>query len=151
MATAYVTLRTSRGIRMLFDQSEPGHSVRTGCTSRGVGTMFDQSEHGYSVRHRVYVRFSTNQSTGIAYVTGCTYAFRPIRARCSRILISAAPCGSLRNLAQPHAASKKARSAPILLLISISISIGIGIGISTGIGICISISISSSSSSTILV
>ena len=63
VAIAYVTLRTSRGIRMLFDQSERGHSVRTGCTSRGVGTMFDQSEHGYSVRHRG------------------TYAFRPIRAR----------------------------------------------------------------------
>ena len=30
---------------MLFDQSERGHSVRTGCTSRGVGTMFDQSGH----------------------------------------------------------------------------------------------------------
>ena len=50
-------------------------------TSRGVRTLFDQPEHGYSVRHRVYVRFSTNQSMGIAYVTGCTYAFRPIRAR----------------------------------------------------------------------
>ena len=97
MAIAYVTLRTSRGIRMLFDQSERGHSV---------GTMFDQSEHGYSVRHRVYVRFSTNQSTAIAYVTGCTYAFRPVSARRSRILISVAPCGGLRNLAQPHATSR---------------------------------------------
>ena len=99
---------------MLFDQSERGHSV---------GTMFDQSEHGYSVRHRVYVRFSTNQSTAIAYVTGCTYAFRPVSARRSRILISVAPCGGLRNLAQPHATSrslkKKARSAPILPLIKL--------------------------------
>ena len=101
MAIAYVTLRTSRDIRMLFDQSERGHSVRTGCTSRGVGTMFDQSEHGYSVRHRVYVRFSTNQSTAIAYVTGCTYAFRPISARRSRILISVAPCEGLRRPAVP--------------------------------------------------
>ena len=92
---------------MLFDQSELGHSVRTGCTSRGVGTMFDQSEHGYSVRHRVYVRFSTNQSTAIAYVTGCTYAFRPISARRSRILISVAPCGGLRNLAQPQKSGSK--------------------------------------------
>ena len=105
-------LRTSWGVRTLFDQSEHGYSIRqrvygrfstnqrtgiayiTGCTyafqpirawlwrtSRGVRTLFDQSEHGYSVRHGVYVRFSTNQSTGIAYVTGCTYAFRPITAR----------------------------------------------------------------------
>ena len=57
------------------------------------------------VRHGVYVRSSTNQSTAMAYVTGRTYAFRPIRARRSRILISAAPCGGFRNLAQPHAAS----------------------------------------------
>ena len=59
-------------------------------------------EHGYNLRHVVHVRFSTYQSTGIAYVTGCTYAFRPISARCSRILISVAPCGGLRNLAQPQ-------------------------------------------------
>ena len=46
-----------------------------GGVRRGVRTLFDQSEHGYSVRHGVYVRFSTNQSTAIAYVTGCTFAF----------------------------------------------------------------------------
>ena len=103
MAIAYVTLRTSRGIRMLFDQSERGHSVRTGCTSRGVGTLFDQSEHGYSVRHRayvrcfnqsercygvrhgVYVRFSTNQSTTFSHTN---YS------------------GTLWRLAQPRAASR---------------------------------------------
>ena len=90
-AIAYVTLHTSRGIRMLFDKSERGHSVRTGCTSPGVGTMFDKSGHGYSVRHGVYIRFSTNQS-----------AFRPISAWRSRILISVAPCGGLHNLAQPQ-------------------------------------------------
>ena len=89
---------TSRGVGTMFDQSERGYSV---CTSRGVSTLFDQSEPGYSVRHRVYVRFSTNQSTAIAYVTGCTYAVWPIRARWSRILISAAPCGGLRRPAVP--------------------------------------------------
>ena len=57
-------------------------------TSRGVRTLFNQSERGYSVRHGVYVTGDTyavltNQSTGIAYVTACTYAFRPIRARYS--------------------------------------------------------------------
>ena len=84
--------RTSRGVRTRFNQSERGYSVRHGAYVR----CFNQSDRGYGVRHGVYVRFSTNQSTGIAYVTGCTYAFRPIGARCSRILISAAPCGGLR-------------------------------------------------------
>ena len=138
-------LRTSRGVRTMFVQSERGYSVRhgvyvrfstnqstaiayvTGCTyafrpirarlwrtSRGVRTLFDQSEHGYSVRHRVYVRFSTNQSTGIAYVTRCTYAFRPIGARRSRILISAAPCGGLRP-PRPPCAPLKIRLENLLL------------------------------------
>ena len=49
-------------------------------TSRGVRTRFNQSERCYGVRHGVYVRFSTR-----------------IRARCSRILISAAPCGGLHT------------------------------------------------------
>ena len=71
----------------------------------------NQSEHGYSVRHRAYVRCFNQSERGYgvrhgAYVTGCTYAFRPISARHSRILISAAPCGGLRNLAQPHATSR---------------------------------------------
>ena len=52
--------------------------------SRSVRTLFNQSERGYSVRH----------------------AIQPIRARHSRILISVAPCGGLRNLAQPHATSR---------------------------------------------
>ena len=99
-----------------------GYSVR----HRAYVRCFNQSERGYGVRHGVYVRFSTNQSTGIAYVTGCTCAFRPINARRSRILISVAPCGGLRNLAQPHATSRSlknpARSVPILLLILCSIS-----------------------------
>ena len=82
----------------------------------------------------MHVRFSTNQSTGIAYVTGRTYAFRPIRARCSPILISAAPCGGLHTPlyipAHPrhpveactplctslHTPKNPARSVPILLL-----------------------------------
>ena len=68
---------------------------------------FNQSEHGYSVRHGVYVRFPTIQSTAIAYVTGCTYAVWPIRARRSRILISEAPCGGLRRPAVPLRRPKK--------------------------------------------
>ena len=80
-----------------INQSERDYSVRHGAYVR----CFNQSEHDYSVRHGVYVRFSTNQSTGIAYVTGCTYAFRRIRARRSRILISVAPCGGLRRPAVP--------------------------------------------------
>ena len=63
---AFVTLClrcTSRSVGTLFNQSERGCSVRTGCTSQGV-------------RHRVYVRCSSNQSAAIAYVT-----LRPIRAR----------------------------------------------------------------------
>ena len=100
----YVTLRTSRGVRTLFDQSEHSYGVRHGVyvrcfnqSERGYGVRhgvyvrcFNQSERGYGVRHGVhvtgctsrcvrhgvYVRFLTNQSTGIAYVTGCTYAFR---------------------------------------------------------------------------
>ena len=69
-----------------FSQSERGYGVRHGVYVR----CFNQSERGYGVRHGVhvtgctsrcvrhvvYVRFLTNQSTGIAYVTGCTYAFR---------------------------------------------------------------------------
>ena len=82
---AYVTAC----VRTRFNQSERDYSVRHGAYVR----CFNQSEHGYSVRHGVYV-------------TGCTYAFRPISARHSRILISAAPCGGLRNLAQPHTASR---------------------------------------------
>ena len=109
----------SRNLTQPQKSGSIGTYITTTRTSLGVRTLFDQSEHGYSVRHRVYVRFSTNQSMGIAYVTGCTHAFRPTRARCSRILISAAPCGGLRNLAQPHATSrslkKKARSAFIIL------------------------------------
>ena len=34
----------------------------------------DQSERDYSVRHGVYVHGSTNQSSTIAYVTGCSCA-----------------------------------------------------------------------------
>ena len=91
-----------------INQSQDGLGIRDSLgTSRGVRTMFVQSERGYSVRHGVYVRFSTNQSTGIAYVTGCTYAFRPIRARRSHILISVAPCGGLCNLAQPQKRGSK--------------------------------------------
>ena len=87
-----------------INQSQDGLGIRDSLgTSRGVRTMFVQSERGYSVRHGVYVRFSTNQSRGIAYVTGCTYAFRPIRARRSRILISVAPW----RLVQPRTTSKK--------------------------------------------
>ena len=72
-----------------INQSERDYSVHHGVYVR----CFNQSERGYGVRHGVYV-------------TGCTYAFRPISARHSRILISAAPCGGLRNLAQPHATSR---------------------------------------------
>ena len=118
-ATTYVQdVRHEVYVRCLTNQSAAIAYV-TGCTyavqpirarlwrtSRGVRTLFVQSELGYSVRHGVYVRFLTNQSAAMAYVTGCTYAFRPISARRSRILISVAPCGGLRNLAQPHAASK---------------------------------------------
>ena len=68
-----------------INQSERDYSIRHGAYVR----CFNQSEHGYSVRHGVYV-------------TGCTYVFRPISARHSRILISAAPCEGLRNLAQPR-------------------------------------------------
>ena len=71
-----------------INQSERDYSVRHGVYVR----CFNQPEHGYSVRHG-------------AHVTGCTYDFRPISARHSRTLISAAPCGGLRNLAQPHAAT----------------------------------------------
>ena len=44
------TLRMSQGVRILFDPSERGYSVRTGCTYVRVRTMFVQSEHIYSVR-----------------------------------------------------------------------------------------------------
>ena len=71
------TLRTSRGVRTMFVQSERGYSVRTGCTYVRVRTMFVQSEHTY----RVYR----------AYVTGCTYAVRPIRARYSNEYIGPSP------------------------------------------------------------
>ena len=55
----------------------------------------------------------------MAYVTGCTYAVWPIRARRSRILISAAPCGGLRRPAVPlRRPKKRARSAFIILLLS---------------------------------
>ena len=67
----------SRGVRTRFNQSERGYSVRHGAYVR----CFNQSEPGYGVRHGVYVRCLTNQGTGIAYVTGCTYDFRPIRVR----------------------------------------------------------------------
>ena len=82
---AYVTVCTSRGIRTpTINQSERGYGVRHGVYVR----CFNQSERGYGVRHGVYVTGDTyavltNQSTGIAYVTACTYAFRPIRARYS--------------------------------------------------------------------
>ena len=56
-----------------INQSEDGMSVRDALrTLRGVRTLFDQSERSYSVRYGVYVRGSTNQSIAIAYVTGCT-------------------------------------------------------------------------------
>ena len=91
---AYVTGHT---YAVLTNQST-GIAYVTVCTSRGVRhgayvRCFNQSEHGYGVRHGVYVM-------------GRTYAFRPISARHSRILISAAPCGGLRDLAQPHATSR---------------------------------------------
>ena len=93
IAMAYVTGCTSLGIRTpTINQSE--HAIIayvTGCTC-----AFNQSESGYSVRHE-----STNPSADIAYVTN-----RPISAKHSRILISAAPCGGLRNLAQPYATSR---------------------------------------------
>ena len=55
------------------NQSENGMSVHDALrTSRGVRTLFDQSERDYSVRNWVYVRCLTNQSAAIAYVTGIT-------------------------------------------------------------------------------
>ena len=58
-----------------INQSDDGMDVCDALrTSRGVRTLFVQSERDYSVRHGVYVRGSTNQSTAIAYVTGRTYA-----------------------------------------------------------------------------
>ena len=86
-----------------FSQSERGYGVRHGAYVR----CFNQSERGYGVRHGVYVTGDTyavltNQSTGIAYVTACTYAFRPIRARYSN---EGAPpqyvCAPLAPLAPP--------------------------------------------------
>ena len=62
--------------RMQTMQTKRGYSIRRGCTSRGVRTRLNQSERGYSVRHA-----STIPSAAIAYVTGCTYTVRPIRAR----------------------------------------------------------------------
>ena len=61
--------------------------------------MFDQSERGYSVRHGVYVRGSANQSAAMAYVTGCAYAFRPIKTQyCNDRTASI----SMHSLAQPQ-------------------------------------------------
>ena len=85
-------------------------------TSRGLRTLFNQSERGYSVRHGVYVTGDTyavltNQSTGIAYVTACTYAFL---MRVRPLNMCAPPPAPSRPL------KKKARSAPILLLIGFS-------------------------------
>ena len=66
-----------------INQSQDGLGVRDALrTSRGVRTMFVQSERGYSVRHGVYVRFSTNQSTAIAYVTGCVRTLFDQSERC---------------------------------------------------------------------
>ena len=100
-------LRTSRGVRTMFVQSERGYSVRHGVyvrdsTNQSIAIAYVRGE-----RHGVYVRFSTNQSTAIAYVTGHTYAVWPIRARRSRILIGAAPCGGLRRPAVPLRRPKK--------------------------------------------
>ena len=67
-AIAYVTLRTSQGVRTLFDQSARGYSIRHGAYVR----CFNQSERDYSVRHGVYIRCLTNKSVAIAYVTVCT-------------------------------------------------------------------------------
>ena len=43
-------------------------------TSQGVRTLFDQEERSYSVRNGAYVRCLTKKSAAIAYVTVCTYA-----------------------------------------------------------------------------
>ena len=45
--TSDIQQRTSRGVRTMFNQSERGYSVRTGCTSRGVRPR-------QGVRHEVY-------------------------------------------------------------------------------------------------
>ena len=88
-------LRTSRGVRTLFDQSEHDYSVRHAAYVMGHVRCFNQSERDYSVRHGAYVRcfnqsehsygvrhgvyvtghtyaVLTNQSIAMAYVTGCT-------------------------------------------------------------------------------
>ena len=49
----------------------------------------------------------------MAYVTGCTDAFRPISARRSRILISAVPCGGVRPPSLPCAPLKKRVDRPL--------------------------------------
>ena len=68
-------------------------------TSRGVRTIFVQSEYDYSLRHGVYVRCLTNQSAAIAYVTGCTYAFRPIKTQYCHDRTASI---SMHSLAQPQ-------------------------------------------------
>ena len=66
-------LRTSRGVRTLFDQSERDYSVRHGAYVRS----FNQSERGYGVHHGAYVRCFNQSEHGYGvrhgvYVTGCT-------------------------------------------------------------------------------
>ena len=81
-----------------------------------------RAPHGVYVTGDTYAVL-TNQSTGIAYVTACTYAFRPIRARYSN---EGAPpqyvCAPLARPLRPprpplRPPKNPARSAFIILLV----------------------------------
>ena len=79
------------------------HCVRNeGVRNEGVRMLFDQSECGYGVRHGVYVRCLTNQSAAIVYVTGCTYAFRPIMTQYCNDRTASISMHSLNKYAQPQ-------------------------------------------------
>ena len=76
----FVTLCVRHGVYVrLFDQS--GHDILMRVRPLNMCAPLSAPSRSPSKIRLDRPFFSTNQSTGIAYFTGCTYAFRPIRAR----------------------------------------------------------------------